>query len=214
MPFYFCQAVAHQIPHGNPAQDFSGNSAKKAPPPAIPVNHLCLFRAEENASGGATYPERQDTWVSMVDTIMERNMSRQFQGKTVRFRFKQCQELAASKEAHEPAPPRGRDVYLVRRSVEQGTAYRILTEDTLDMVLQKTKASGIDALIYICNSKGADSQLRYKMPLSFCPNNSENCDKMGDIIDRLAQLSTACEGLIYRTQSKGAATYRICSNAS
>ena len=177
-------------------------------------SHLCLFRAEENASGGATYPERQDTWVAMVDTIMERNMNRQFQGKTVRFRFKQCQELAASKEAHEPAPPRGRDVYLVRRSVEQGTAYRILTEDTLDMVLQKTKASGTDALIYICNSKGADSQLRYKMPLSFCPNNSENCDKMGDIIDRLAQLSTACEGLIYRTQSKGAATYRICSNAS
>ena len=69
------------------------------------------------------------------------------------------------------------------------------------MVLQKTKASGTDALIYICNSKGADSQLRYKMPLSSCPNNSENCDEMGDIIDRLAQLSTACEGLIYRTQS-------------
>ena len=150
----------------------------------------------------------------MVDTIMERNMNRQFQGKTVRFRFKQCQELAASKEAHEPAPPRGRDVYLVRRSVEQGTAYRILTDDTLDMVLQKTKASGTESLIYICNSKGADSQLRYKMPLSSCPNNSENCDKMGDIIDRLAQLSTACEGLIYRTQSKGAATYRICSNVS
>ena len=212
--FTFVRLLPIRSPTGIRHRIFPEILLKRRHPPAIPVNHLCLFRAEENASGGATYPERQDTWVAMVDTIMERNMNRQFQGKTVRFRFKQCQELAASKEAHEPAPPRGRDVYLVRRSVEQGTAYRILTEDTLDMVLQKTKASGTESLIYICNSKGADSQLRYKMPLSFCPNNSENCDEMGDIIDRLAQLSTACEGLIYRTQSKGAATYRICSNAS
>ena len=212
--FTFVRLLPIRSPTGIRHRIFPEILLKRRHPPAIPVNHLCLFRAEENASGGATYPERQDTWVAMVDTIMERNMNRQFQGKTVRFRFKQCQELAASKEAHEPAPPRGRDVYLVRRSVEQGTAYRILTEDTLDMVLQKTKASGTESLIYICNSKGADSQLRYKMPLSFCPNNSENCDKMGDIIDRLAQLSTACEGLIYRTQSKGAVTYRICSNAS